>query len=141
MRAQMTQQLRRDEGVEKKAYQDSRGFWTIGVGRLIDARRKGGLRDSEIDLLLANDIDETQQALSARLSWFHQLDEARQAVLINMAFNLGVDGLLNFKKTLGLVASGDYAGAAKEMLASAWAIQVGDRAKRLSKQMQTGVWQ
>lgn len=141
MKEQITKQLRRDEGVEKSAYQDSLGYWTIGVGRLIDKRKGGRLRDNEIDFLLSNDIDEVEEALEARISFYKSLDEARRGVLLNMAFNLGIDGLLAFKNTLSLVGAGKYKEASVEMLKSKWASQVGDRAKRLSKQMETGKWQ
>lgn len=141
MKGQITKQLRRDEGVEKSAYQDSLGYWTIGVGRLIDKRKGGRLRDNEIDFLLSNDIDEVEEALEARISFYKSLDEARRGVLLNMAFNLGIDGLLAFKNTLRLVGEGKYKEASVEMLKSKWATQVGNRAVRLSKQMATGEWQ
>lgn len=141
MKEQITKQLRRDEGVEKSAYQDSLGYWTIGVGRLIDKRKGGRLRDNEIDFLLSNDIDEVEKALEARISFYKGLDEARRGVLLNMAFNLGIDGLLAFKNTLRLVGEGKYKEASVEMLKSKWAAQVGNRAVRLSKQMATGEWQ
>lgn len=141
MKEQITKQLRRDEGVEKSAYQDSLGYWTIGVGRLIDKRKGGGLSDKEIDFLLNNDIEEVEEALGARVSFYKSLDEARRGVLLNMAFNLGVDGLLAFKNTLSLVGEGKYKEASVEMLKSKWATQVGNRAVRLSKQMATGEWQ
>lgn len=141
MKEQITKQLRRDEGVEKSAYQDSLGYWTIGVGRLIDKRKGGRLRDNEIDFLLSNDIDEVEEALGARISFYKSLDEARRGVLLNMAFNLGVEGLLAFKNTLSLVGAGKYKEASVEMLKSKWAKQVGNRAIRLSKQMETGKWQ
>lgn len=137
---QLTRQLRRDEGVRAHMYYDSEGYATIGVGRLIDPRRGGGLRESEIDYLLANDIEEAVAALRDRLPWFDSLNEARQGVLANMAFNLGVDGLLGFKRTLALVERGDYEAASVEMLDSKWARQVGQRAQRLSEQMRTGRW-
>lgn len=137
---QLTRQLRRDEAVRAHLYFDSEGYATIGVGRLIDARRNGGLRESEIDYLLANDIDEVLAALRDRLPWFDALNEARQGVLANMAFNLGVAGLLGFRKTLALVERGDYDAASVEMLDSEWARQVGQRAQRLSEQMRTGRW-
>lgn len=137
---QLTRQLRRDEGVRAHLYFDSEGYATIGVGRLIDARRGGGLRDHEIDYLLTSDIDEVVAALRDRLPWFDSLNEARQGVLANMAFNLGVDGLLGFKRTLALVERGDYDSASVEMLDSTWARQVGQRAQRLSEQMRTGRW-
>ena len=55
-----------------------------------------------------------------------------------MAFNLGVQGLLKFRNTLGMVRDGDYDGAARGMLASLWARQVKGRATRLADQMRTG---
>lgn len=141
MREQITKQLRRDEGAEKSAYQDSLGYWTIGVGRLIDKRKGGRLSDKEIDFLLSNDIEEVEGALEARVSFYKTLDEARRGVLLNMAFNLGVDGLLAFKNTLRLVGEGKYKEASVEMLKSKWAKQVGQRSVRLAKQMETGQWQ
>jgi lysozyme len=138
----LTRQLRGDEGVRPCAYQDHLGFWTIGVGRLCDQRKLGsGLRSAEIDFLLANDIEDRTRALAAKLPWFTALDEARQGVLLNMAFQLGTDGLLAFTTTLGHVRAGRYAEAAEAMLDSKWAGQTPARAKRLAEQMRTGVWQ
>jgi len=78
--------------------------------------------------------------LEYRLPWFTELDEVRQAVLVDMGYNLGIDGLLKFKRTLGSVESGNYANAAIQMLESKWATQVGHRAERLSDMMETGEW-
>jgi lysozyme len=137
----LKQQLIRDEGKVGNAYHDSFGFLTIGVGRLIDVRRGGGLSDSEIDFLLANDISEkTAQVLEA-LPWASKLSEPRLGVLLNMAFQMGVSGLLQFKRTLGSIEDGQYGEAAVEMLDSLWAQQTPERAKRLAKQMLTGEWQ
>ena len=136
----LARQLRRDEGVVEHAYIDSEGWTTIGVGRLVDKRKGGRLRDDEIEYLLQNDITEKSDELIRRLPWVADLDEARQGVLINMAFNLGVSGLLGFRKTLALVKAGDYARASVEMLDSKWARQVKGRAARLSEQMRTGKW-
>jgi lysozyme len=96
---------------------------------------------SEIEQMLANDIADREQALRLSLPWFDSLDEPRQAVLVNMAFQLGVVGLLQFKDTLSRVREGNYAGAAAAMLQSKWALQTPERAKRLAIQMETGVWQ
>lgn len=134
----LIKELRRDEGVVSYAYQDHLGYWTIGVGRLIDKRKGGCLRDSEIDMLLSNDIDHFESQLINALPWYSKLDGVRQRVIVNMAFNLGIDGLLGFKNTLAMIERGDYAGAAKGMLNSKWAQQVGERAKRLSTMMETG---
>lgn len=135
---QLTKELRRDEGVVPFAYQDHLGYWTIGVGRLIDKRKGGGLSDEEIDFLLSNDIDRFEKQVIDALPWYSRLDDVRQRVLVNMAFNLGIAGLLGFKNTLAMIERGDYAGAAKGMLNSKWATQVGERAKRLATMMETG---
>jgi lysozyme len=140
MRQELIRQLKADEGVVSHAYQDHLGYWTIGVGRLIDKRKGGGLRPSEIDFLLQNDIDDRIEALTRRLPWFQDLDDARRGVLLNMSFQLGVDGLLTFKNTLKLVELGDYAAAAKNMLLSKWATQTPARANRMAEQMRTGQW-
>jgi lysozyme len=142
VKTELIRQLRADEGEKACAYQDSLGFWTIGVGRLVDARKPGGgLRPEEITFLLQNDVDDRIDALTRSLSWFQNLDDVRKGVLLNMAFQLGMQGLLAFHATLELVRQGRYAEASSEMLDSAWAKQTPERAQRLSKQMLTGQWQ
>lgn len=141
MRQELTRQLKVDEGVKATVYKDHLGWDTIGVGRLVDARKPGaGLRPSEIDMLLQNDIDDRIEALTRRLPWFQNLDDARKGVLLNMAFQMGVDGLLGFKNTLRMVEDGDYMGAARNMLQSKWAEQTPARAARMAEQMRTGKW-
>lgn len=128
--------LIRDEGMVLKPYTDTVGKTTIGVGRnLTDV----GLTEAEALMLLDHDIDAVMARLDNRLSWWRTLDEPRQRVLANMAFNMGVDGLLTFKGTLAFVQSGQYAAAASGMRHSLWATQVGRRAERLAKVMETGV--
>ena len=141
MITELTTQLNRDEGRRKFVYPDSLGYATIGVGRLVDAKKGGGLRDDEMDYMLRNDINDRVDALTRALPWFQNLDDARKGVLLNMAFQLGTDGLLGFKNTLEQVRTGAYATAASMMLQSKWATQTPERAQRLAKQMETGVWQ
>ena len=133
-------QLIREEGAESCAYQDSLGYWTIGVGRLIDFRKGGGLSNEEIDFLLENDIKRNYEAVLKALPWIEKLSDQRQAVLIEMAFQMGVGGLLQFKRTLGSIEDGQYGEAAVEMLESKWAQQTPKRAARMAKQMETGEW-
>lgn len=137
---ELTRLLRGDEGEVLHAYQDHLGFWTIGVGRLIDKRKGGGISTSESALLLTNDIAEVEADLDKRLSWWRTLPDARRGVLMAMAFQMGVDGLLGFKNTLAMIRSGNFDGAARGMLASLWAHQTPERAKRMSEQMRTDVW-
>jgi len=133
-------QLLREEGAKSCAYQDSLGYWTIGVGRLIDSRKGGGLSNDEIDLLLDNDIKRNYEAVLKALPWVDKLSDVRQAVLIEMAFQMGLKGLLQFKLMLGSVEDGQYVEAAAEMVKSRWAMQTPARAYRLASQMETGEW-
>jgi lysozyme len=135
---ELIKELRRDEGVIDHAYQDSLGYWTIGVGRLIDKKKGGRLTDEEIDYLLLNDIKECTADLDKNLPWWRSLTDARRRVLVNMRFNLGMAGLLGFKNTLKFIETGDYAKAASNMLLSKWTKQVGQRANRLAAMMEKG---
>lgn len=134
-------QLKRDEGEVLHAYQDHLGYWTIGIGILIDKRKGGGLRPEESEFIFRNRLKLLDAELSDRLPWISRLDPARKGVLINMAFQMGVTGLLGFKNTLAMIEAGRYQDAAKGMLESKWAKQTPARAQRLSNQMATGQWQ
>ena len=88
--------------------------------------------------LLECDIRRVKADLDLALSWWRGLDDVRQRVLVNMAFNLGITRLLGFKNTLAAMQAGNYADAAKGMLDSKWATQVGARATRLAAMMRDG---
>lgn len=138
---QLKKQLLRDEGSVPHAYIDSEGFLTIGVGRLIDPKKGGGLRPDEIDYLLANDIADRVAALSKALPWVSGLSDARKGALCNAAFQLGVNGLLAFTDTLTHLRAGRYEEASAAMLKSRWAQQTPARVQRLALQIKTDVWQ
>ena len=141
MKEKLTELLRKEEGEILYAYPDSLGFLTIGVGRLIDKNKGGGITKEESAYLLSNDIDEKTAAVLKALPWVDQLDDARKAIVISMAFQMGINGLLGFKNTLAMVKAGDYEKAAVGMLNSKWAQQTPARAKRHAEQMRTGEWQ
>ena len=132
------EQLKRDEGTRLRPYKDSVGKLTIGTGRNLD---DVGISQAEADFLLKNDIDKATEQLTANLPWTSGLDDARHGALINMTFNLGIHGLMGFRNTLAMIQAGDYSGAASAMLSSEWEKQVGPRAHRLAKQIETGEWQ
>lgn len=137
----LAKQLRRDEGFKEYAYKDHLGYWTIGIGRLIDERKGGRITEDEAIYLLGNDIAEKMAALHKALPWIDGLDEARRGALLNMAFQLGVSGLLGFQQTLAAIRDEHYDHAASLMLISKWAQQTPARAKRMSRQIATGEWQ
>lgn len=138
--AELVAQLRRDEGERLSAYKDSLGYLTIGVGRLIDPRKGGGISREESSYLLSNDIQKCLDALDERIPWYRAFEPARQGVLVNMAFQLGVDGLLRFENTLQAIKDRRFEDASFGMLASLWARQTPERAMRLADQMRDGQW-
>lgn len=134
-REALIRQLRLHEGERLKPYRCTAGKLTIGIGRNLEDR---GITAAESAYLLGNDIAAVQQQVLNALPWAAQLDDVRQRVLLDMAFNMGIGGLLSFKNTLATIKAGDYAKAAAMMLDSRWAGQVGQRAERLSRMMATG---
>jgi lysozyme len=141
LKPNLARQLKADEGLVLHAYQDSLGFWTIGYGRLIDDRRNGGINEQEAVYLLGNDIDAKLHDVSKALPWVPSMNEARQGALLNMAFQMGVGGLLGFQQTLAAIRDEHYAHAAHLMLLSTWAQQTPTRARKMSRQLETGEWQ
>ena len=127
-RVQLIEELKRDEGVVLTLYKCSAGKNTIGVGRNVDDR---GITEDESDYLLGNDIDLCVDELENNFTWYKNLSDARQRVLVNMCFNLGLTRLLGFKKFLAALEAEDWDRAAEEMLDSKWAVQVGPRSTRL----------
>ena len=139
--AQATTQIKSDEGLVLHAYTDTLGYLTIGYGRLIDKRKNGGISKQEAEYLLSHDIADKLSQLQAKLPWITTLNDARKGVLLNMAFQLGITGLLGFKGTLTKIEQGDYEGASVSMMKSKWATQTPLRAQRMAEQMRVGVWQ
>jgi len=133
-----TKVLTRDEGFLKSAYTDSLGYWTIGIGRMVDARKGGGITRQEAEYLLANDIQRAALELDANLPWWKAMSTPRRVVLISMVFQLGLQGTLNFRNTLKAMQEGRYEDAAMGMLASRWATQTPLRVARLAAVMSSG---
>lgn len=128
-------QLTIDEGRRNKPYVDTKGKVTIGIGRNLT---DDGLARAEIDLLFENDLALAEQIAGEVFPTFTRLTDARKAVLMNMAFNMGQETLEQFHRTISAVTAGDYAAAADFMLQSLWAKEVGDRAVRLAQAMREG---
>jgi GH24 family phage-related lysozyme (muramidase) len=133
-RALLKIHLVRDEADRRRPYKDSEGILSIGIGRNLEAKP---LSDAVVRLMLDEDIDEAVAFLDRNLPWWSRLDEPRQGVLANMAFNMNAR-LLGFKRMLAAAEAGRYSDAASEMLNSKWAGQVGERAVRLAETMRDG---
>ena len=132
--ATIQEQLILHEGKKDKPYRCTAGKLTIGVGRNLEDK---GLTDDEIMYLLDNDIAEAERDLE-QFEWYSKLKWERKRVLIDMRINLGLRGLLSFKKMIAKIESEEWEEAAYEMLDSQWAAQVGMRAERLAEMMRTG---
>lgn len=157
----LQKQLCLHEGIKLRAYRDTLGFLTIGVGYNISARsmdtfeliigRKVVLSTTsdcitkeEALKVLAADIIRVEQALRVHFPYYDKLNEVRQRVVMDLAFNMGLK-VLNFKDCIADIEKSDWSGAAKELFRSKWAYQVDDgpggkygRADRLAYMLLTG---
>jgi lysozyme len=131
--------LKRDEGCRLTAYLDTVGVWTIGYGHTGPEVRKGlKWTQAQAEDALLTDAAEHNAELLKALPWAAKLDPVRKRALCNMAFNLGIRKLLDFKNTLGALKAGEWDRCADGALNSLWATQVGDRAKRIAHMFRTG---
>jgi lysozyme len=128
----LLQDLQFDEGWRDKPYRDSRGFLTIGFGFLIDERKPVELPKPVGLYWLEFVAEQRWSELIAVLPWIEDCDENVQRALANMAYQLGIGGVLKFRKMLDALKRGDRATAALEALDSDWAKQTPRRAKRVA---------
>ena len=131
---QVAELLKKHEGLCLKPYRCTAGKLTIGYGRNIE---DNGISQTEAEQMLYNDI-QTCYGECSKFGFWNKLNEARQAALIDMCFNLGISRLKQFKKMLAAVDKGDYKTASKEMLDSNWARQVKSRSTELAQIMEKG---
>lgn len=135
IREQVLQDLLVDEGVRLKPYKDTVGKLTIGIGRNLDDR---GITRDEAIYLCKNDIEACiEQAYT--LDWFAGMPDNVKSAVVNMVFNLGLDGFLEFRKTIAYLKNRQFKEASEEMLNSKWARQVGMRAIRLSNLIKNAI--
>jgi lysozyme len=138
---QITQRLLSDEDEVLHAYPDSEGYLTLGVGRLIDERKGGGITREESRYLLRNDIARRIGECESRFEWFESLDPVRQQAIVCIAFQLGTEGLAKFKKAIAAIVIRDWITAEIELLDSKWHQQTPERCERMAKIILTGAWQ
>ena len=132
--------IAKEEGFEPLPYKDHLGYLTIGHGFLIDERKKGaGITEEESLLILKYRLkNQVAPQLDAKIPWWRNLNGPRRAVLLSMAWQMGVPGLMRFKNTLAAIREGDYAKGARGMMSSLWARQTPGRAYRHAKAMKRG---
>ena len=144
------------EGMVLTVYEDSLGIETIGIGRNLKDRGitpeeleymdipnmaivyTNGISEADAKYLATNDIKIVEKELCKAKPCVYGLDAARQLILMDMAFNMGVPRLCKFKNMWAAVEAGDFDTASVEMLDSRWARQVKSRATKLAEAMKTG---
>lgn len=140
------------EGLRLKPYKCPAGYLTIGVGRNVETNPiteeekkvvgdwERGITENGAKYLLKNDIIKAYRECKKYIEFYKTLDDERQYALLDMCFNLGIYGLLKFRKMLFAMEIGDYRGAAKECLNSKYAKEVGKRAIRIARTIEKGVF-
>ena len=128
--------LRRYEGFSKLPYKCPTGHLTIGYGHNLE----NGISAAAAEFILQEDLARAERAVKDSFPWWWKLDDARQFVLVDMAFNMGQAGLKGFKKMLAAIESGDFDKAAEEMLDSKYGRQVVHRTRLNAEIMKTGEW-
>lgn len=126
--------VRKHEGLRLKPYRCTAGKLTIGYGRNLD---DVGITEREADILLSADLADAHDDL-VNFSWWAGLSPQRKAAMIDMRFNLGPGRFRGFRKMLGALSDGDYDAAARELLESRYAQQVGQRAETLAELIECG---
>lgn len=121
--AQLLLEIENEEKCVLHEYKDSLGYSTIGIGRLIDVRKGGGITREEAIYLFNNNVKLITESFDNRIPWWKTLSDGRQRALVNMAFQLGVEGVLEFTQMIEALCRGDYQKAQQEGLDSKWATQ------------------
>ena len=137
--------LKKEEGFRAKPYLCSEGFPTIGYGEKIGDKYEvlPNITTTEPEaykkMLATITANEKTMLNNPDLyrCYFH-LNDARKAVMLSIAYQIGIYGALKFKKMLGALERADYSAAADEMLNSLAARQTPARWKRNAEQMRSG---
>ena len=143
----LKKQLEFEEGRRLKAYTCTAGHKTIGIGHNLDVKPAfNGQRIPDIisdqicDLIFDRDIEDT--IIQLNFVWLAntKLDPARRDAVINMCFQLGINGVMKFKLMLNALERSDWVAAKAHALNSSWAKQTPERAERVAEQLLTGTY-
>ena len=139
----LREQLKIDEGVKYKVYNDHLGYPTFGIGHLVTEQDQEygkpvgtPVSEERVNAVFDNDVAIYMSEAKKVFPNLEQLPEEAQQVIVNMTFNMGAPRLAKFKKFIAGVNAGDWNTAAVEMMDSRWAKQVGNRAERLRDRIQ-----
>lgn len=149
---EIVQRLVLHEGVSLTVYVCPAGYPTIGVGRNLKTNPltqeeikvcgdyMHGITKNAAFYLLRNDIERVVNDCKKKIPFWKQLDDERKYALLDMSFQLGIGGVLKFKKMLASMGVGNWKDAAEHCLDSKYAQQTPTRAKRIARTIETGVF-
>lgn len=127
--------ISKDEGFSSRLYKDSKGFNTIGFGFNLDT---SDMPVSVATLWMNIIVEEVYKDLAHYIQCWTSLNDSRKYVLVNMAYHMGIAGVLKFKNVLSALDKNDYQLAASEMKNSQWYREFTKRANRLVNIMISG---
>ena len=135
----MIEQIKLDEGLRLRMYKCTADKWTVGYGFNLDANPITEDIAHQLLILILSDVEDS---LFKHGLLGPEHNDARKAVMLNMAYQMGVNGLLGFKKAIKAYRELDYKTASAEMLNSKYAkIDTPSRARKMAEQMLTGEFQ
>lgn len=105
--------ITKEEGSKNKAYKDSKGLWTIGVGHLIRPGEQhlmnATLTDQEVKDLLKSDLKWCSEAVESSIKV--PLKQAQFDALYSLCFNIGATAFKN-STVVRKINAGDLTGGA-----------------------------
>ena len=125
----LLKKIKEQEGFKSRVYKCTEGYDTIGYGFAV--------KDLELDEDIAEEIllrklEKLIQRVRAKFKWLDTVPHEVQGVLVNMSYQMGVNGVSKFKKALHAMQMFQWKIAADELMDSRWARQTPNRAKELS---------
>lgn len=126
------QMLIKHEGIRVHPYKCSEDKLTIGIGRNLEAN---GISEEEAMYLLDNDIDRVIKNLDKIFPAWKVMPSKARLVCIDMCFQMGITGFMNFRRTRALMEMGAWLEASEELLRSKYAVQTPNRAAYNSRQL------
>tara|TARA_R100000781_G_C4017371_1_gene105824 strand:+ start:171 stop:575 length:405 start_codon:yes stop_codon:yes gene_type:complete len=126
----LIENIKESEGFVEHVYNDSLGIPTIGYGFAI----KDLILDKDIaEQILTRKVKDLIARVDRKFDWFNTAPDIIKEVVVELVYQLGLAGFSKFKKTISYLEKENYLEASKEMLDSKWARQTPNRAKKLSK--------
>lgn len=131
----ITKLLKFEEGFRAYPYQCSEGYPTIGIGKRIGnegtplSAYQFTVSEPLAELWLSEEVGKIIDQLNDH-NFYVNLDSVRKDIIVSMGYQLGLNGLLKFKKMIAALEIKDWQLAQYEGLDSLWAKQTPDRANR-----------